>query len=127
MEKSNFNLLENRGRTFSCSSQIGQGIYRKQAFAELIPRFDKPTTFFYLDSPYYGCEDYYGEGYSSQNDFQRLKDILSNLKGKFILSINDHPYIRETFRNFQIQKEQTTYLAASKTNKKVTELLISNI
>ena len=122
MEKSNFNLLRIEEELSAVHLRLARVYIENKHFAELIPRFDRPT----LDPPYYGCEDYYGEGIFEREDFQKLRDIVTNLKGKFILSINDHPYIREIFKNFQIRKEQTTYLAASKTNKKVTELLVSN-
>ncbi len=38
--------------------------------------------------------DYYGDGIFSMEDFGKLSGILRGLKGKFILSINDHPQIR---------------------------------
>jgi DNA adenine methylase len=63
----------------------------------------------------------------SREDFGKLSGILRNLKGKFILSINDHPQNRETFKGFHISKEKTRYTASrSPSNKTVTELLISN-
>jgi len=59
-----------------------------------------PDTFFYLDPPYYGCENYYGDGIFSKENFGKLRNILDGLKGKFILSINDHPQTREIFKGF---------------------------
>jgi DNA adenine methylase len=126
MERSNFNLLRIDEELSIVHLRSARIYIENKHFAELTPRFDKPTTFPYLDPPYFGCKDYYGDGIFEREDSQRLKDILENIKGKFILSISDHPYIRETFQEFGIPKEQTTYLAASKTNKKVTELLVSN-
>jgi hypothetical protein len=48
------------------------------------------------------------------------------VKGKFILSINDHPRILETFKGFHISKEKTCYTAGHTSPKQTTELLISN-
>ena len=94
----------------------------------MIELFDKPETFFYLDPPYFGCENYYGDGIFSRDDFKKLSDILKTLKGKFILSINDHPKTREIFKGFKIAKVKTNYNAGAwiGKNKPVTELLISN-
>jgi len=92
----------------------------------LIACFDRPETFFYLDPPYYGCENYYGDGIFSREDFGKLSGILRGLKGKFILSINDHPQIRETFKGFRISKEKTRYTAGHTSPKQTTDLLISN-
>jgi site-specific DNA-adenine methylase len=30
-------------------------------YEELIPRYDRSGTFFYIDPPYYNCESYYGK------------------------------------------------------------------
>jgi len=78
--------------------------------------------------PYYGCENYYGDGIFLRDDFKKLGGILKNLKGKFILSINDHRQTREIFKGFKIMKVKTRYAGGAWTGKSkaVTELLISN-
>jgi DNA adenine methylase len=95
-------------------------------YEDVIECFDRPETFFYLDPPYYGCENYYGDGIFSREDFSKLNGILETVKGKFILSINDHPQMRETFRGFRIAKVKTRYTAGHTEPKPATELLISN-
>jgi DNA adenine methylase len=97
-------------------------------YADVINLFYKPTTFFYLDPSYFGCENYYGDGIFSRDDFKKLSDILKPLRGKFILSINDHPKTREIFREFKIAKVKTNYNAGAwiGKSKPITELLISN-
>jgi DNA adenine methylase len=53
--------------------------------------------------------------------------VLADIKGKFLMSINDKPDIRQIFKDFYIEEVQTTYLTAGANKKKrVTELLISN-
>ena len=37
-------------------------------YAELIRRYDRPEALFYLDPPYWGCEDDYGAGVFSRED-----------------------------------------------------------
>jgi DNA adenine methylase len=97
-------------------------------YGEVIACFDKPGTFFYLDPPYYGYEKDYGDGIFFREDFQKLRDILSMIRGKFLLSINDHPKTRELFKEFRISREKTIYTAGygHSPHKTVTELLISN-
>ena len=90
-----------------------------------IKRFDKPETFYYLDPPYYNCENYYGKGIFSKEDFKILRDALTNIKGKFIMSINDVPEIRELYKEFNIHEAKTRYSIGQK-SKKVVELLITN-
>ena len=96
-------------------------------YEEFIPRYDRDYTLFYLDPPYWNCEDYYGKGLFSKNDFQNLADLLASLKGNFIMSINDAPEIRDLFNRFSIMNVQTLYTASKTNTKKVSELLISNV
>lgn len=92
---------------------------------EFIRRYDRPGTLFYLDPPYHGCETYYGDQFARE-DFVRIADVLGAIQGKFILSINDVPEIRETFKSFKVQSVKTAYTAAKDIYKPVSELLIGN-
>lgn len=96
------------------------------AVYDILTRYDRPDTLFYLDPPYHGFEDFYGKNVFSQEDYAALKDILKNMKGKFIMSMNDTPYIRETFADFNIEEVLVLYTINKNSNKKVTELLIAN-
>ena len=58
-------------------------------YYEVISRYDKEGTLFYIDPPYWDCEDYYGKGIFSREDFGRLAEQLKGIEGKFILSLND--------------------------------------
>ncbi len=95
-------------------------------YAEVLQRFDKPGTFFYIDPPYWDCENVYGKGIFSRADFALLAGLLDGLKGKFLLSLNDTPGVREVFANFRFEKVKTTYSIAAKTVKPVGEVLIRN-
>ena len=57
----------------------------------VLKRVDGPDTLFYLDPPYWDCENVYGKGIWSKQDFYDLKDYLDKIQGKFILSLNDTP------------------------------------
>ena len=48
-------------------------------YDKLIPRHDRPETFFYLDPPYFNCEDYYGKDIFIRDDFLKLRDILQDI------------------------------------------------
>ncbi|MEM5789739.1 MAG: DNA adenine methylase [Syntrophobacteraceae bacterium] len=65
-----------------------------------VERYDSPTTFFYLDPPYFGFEDIYGRDLFSRDDFALLVTRLQQIKGKFLMSINDVQDIREAFGAF---------------------------
>lgn len=78
-------------------------------FDAFIGRYDRPETLFYCDPPYWGTEDYYGKALFGRDDFERLAGGLKALQGRFILSINDVPPIRELFAWAQVEAVDVTY------------------
>lgn len=94
-------------------------------YADVIRRYDHPGALFYLDPPYVGFEQDYGDGFAP-DDFVALADQLSGISGQFILSINDVPMAREVFGSFIIEEVTTTYTAAAGAAKRVGELIITN-
>jgi DNA adenine methylase len=92
-------------------------------FAELLRRYDRPTTLFYLDPPYWGCEGDYGPLFA-RSDFEALADQLARLKGRFLLSLNDVPEVRATFKRFKIERVETTYTLGVQAAQRVGEVLI---
>lgn len=96
-------------------------------FERFIPTYDRDGVLFYLDPPYYGTEGYYRKDLFSKSDFERLAELLGGIKGRFIMSINDHPKVRHVFRAFAIGEVATTYTAAGKGHSvEAAELVITN-
>lgn len=96
-------------------------------YQDFIARYDRPYTLFYLDPPYWNCENDYGKGIFNKADFENLTKLLKGIKGKFIMSINDVPEIHHIFRGFHIKEVQTRYSIGIQSGKKAAELLISNV
>ncbi|QHH99240.1 DNA adenine methylase [Acinetobacter dispersus] len=98
------------------------------AFDQLILQKDHKDMLFYLDPPYYQCEKYYGKDIFSRDDFFKLRDILKSIKGKFILSLNDVPQVREIFADFNfIEKKIRWSVNAKADNDELGhELIITN-
>lgn len=95
-------------------------------YGEVISRYDSQDTFFYVDPPYWNCENYYGQGIFSREDFTMLAAQLAGIKGKFILSLNDTTGVRNTFKDFEIEAVQTKYTCSNGKNVAAGELLIRN-
>ena len=91
-----------------------------------IRRYDRPFTLFYIDPPYWGHEADYGRGVFAREDFARMAELLRGLKGRFILSLNDRPEVRQTFDGFDFQEVSLRYTANARAMKQAAELLISN-
>lgn len=79
-------------------------------YQDCIARYDsRPGTLFYLDPPYWGCTDDYGKDVFSPADFERLRGLLDALQGRFILSLNDTPEVRQIFAGFEIEEVGVHY------------------
>lgn len=94
-------------------------------FGQLINTYDRPLTLFYLDPPYWGCENDYGEGVFGRADFEALATQLAGIKGRFLLSLNDTPEVRRIFRRFRIEAVETNYSVNGREQRKAAEMLIS--
>lgn len=78
-------------------------------YRSFIARYDTPQTLFYLDPPYFGCEQDYGPGVFSEDDFGALADLLAGIKGRFIMSINDTTETRAIFSRFAREEVGLNY------------------
>jgi DNA adenine methylase len=93
-------------------------------YEEILRRFDRPTTLFYLDPPYWGRNLYrynFGEA-----DFEKLAEWLGNIRGKFILSLNDVPEVRALFGRFRIEQVELHYTSQKAAGRRYKEVLITN-
>lgn len=91
---SNFPLIEQAHR------RLAKVVIENKDFEKLIRQYDRPVSFFYLDPPYFETEGYYknvGEDGFTEKDHIRLRDVLMNIEGKFLLSYNDCAYIRDLY------------------------------
>jgi DNA adenine methylase len=103
-------------------------VIERLPYQELIPRYDRPGTLFYLDPPYWGCEGVYGKELFSREDFTRLAALLRGIRGRFLMSLNDHPGVRGVFTSFPMEVVETTYAMGYRTGRetqRVRELIIS--
>ena len=78
-------------------------------WSDFLRRYDTEGTLFYLDPPYWGCEGDYGKAMFDRADFARLAEALRGIQGRFVMSINDVPEIRDVFSWAQIEPVSTTY------------------
>lgn len=70
-------------------------VIENKDFEKLIRQYDRPVSFFYCDPPYYATESYYKDVGFTKKDHIRLRDTLLACSGKFLVSYNDCPEIRE--------------------------------
>ena len=108
------------------SGRLNRVVIENQDFERLIKTYDRPGALFYLDPPYFEAEKYYPDRFNPE-DHIRLKKCLCDLKGKFILSYNDRPQIRELYEGFTIiEVERADNLLHKIESRRYKELIIKN-
>ncbi len=108
------------------SKRLQRVVIENADFERLLKTYDREKALFYLDPPYYEAEKYYSDRFQLE-DHVRLKDALSNIKGKFILSYNDCPEIRELYKGYTITEVDRQDNLVMKTNpRRYKELIIRN-
>ncbi len=100
-------------------------VIERLRWQDFIRRYDKPGTLFYLDPPYFNCEDDYGPGMFARSEFEEMAEVLANLQGRFILSLNDHPQVRQIFSAFRFLEVEVAY-GIAKSGTQARELIITD-
>lgn len=93
-------------------------------YQNVLKRYDSPQTLFYLDPPYWNLP-YYEHNFV-ESDFVELAELLKDLRGKFVVSLNDTPEIRKLFRSFRIAPVELAYSCSRHSRRREIELLITN-
>lgn len=113
------NVLEIRER-------LKNTIIENNTVFDIIRRYDRETTFFFLDPPYINTMGYKNK--FSIDDHEILRDLLKEIKGKFLLTVNDCEEAREIYKDFIIENVKVGYSVARKkeARKSYGELIIKN-
>lgn len=84
------------------------GVYIEHLpWQEVVTRYDREHTLFYLDPPYWETEGY---GVKFEwDEYEQMAELLGTLKGKAIISLNDHPDIRKVFSRYHIESTNIRY------------------
>lgn len=122
-----FDIRRLFGLITELKNRMANVVVENQDFETLINHYDRPDAFFYADPPYFSTEDMYAVGFNL-DDHVRLKNTLKNIKGKFLLSYNDCPEIRELYNGFSLFDFSRTHSMAQRyeAGKEFKELLIGN-
>lgn len=120
------NLADSVEYLSKISERLKNVVIENRDFESVIKTYDRENALLYLDPPYYETEKYY-DGLFKKDDHLRLAALLSNIKGKFILSYNDCEFIRELYKDYEVLQISRNHNLKSKTNScKYDELIIKN-
>jgi DNA adenine methylase len=93
-------------------------------YEEILHYFDRKGTLFFCDPPYYGRKLYHHN--FGHADFERLAERLSNIVGKFVLTLNDVPEVRALFSRFLMEKVDLHYTSQKHAGRRYREVIITN-
>ncbi|MDF2804739.1 MAG: adenine methylase Dam [Anaerocolumna sp.] len=96
------------------------------SFEKIIDKYDRDYTCFFADPPYFETAGYGNE--FGEKEHLLLRDKLSSVRGKFILTINDGPKIRNWYKDFKVKEVEVNYSISrdEKARGKYKELIVTN-
>lgn len=122
--------INNFDKFSDIQKRLEKVVIENKSFDALIKSYDRIDTLFYCDPPYFEAEQFYDTGDFVFNETQHilLKEVLSIIKGKFILSYNDCPFIKELYKDYNIEEisRQNNLSTKYGKNKMYKELIIKN-
>jgi DNA adenine methylase len=101
------NLLRLEENLSAAHLRLASSYIENMDWQKCIERYDRPHTFFYLDPPYWETAGY-GCAFGFEQ-YEKMAEVLRRIKGKAIVSINDHPEIRRMFEGFQFETAEIKY------------------
>lgn len=117
------NLLRLEETLSAAHLRLANAYIEHLPWAECVAKYDRQHTLFFMDPPYWETEGY-GVDFGWEQ-YEALAAKLASLKGRAILTLNDHPAIRQLFGRFHIERAEHTYtVGGGAKTKEVGEVLI---
>lgn len=116
------NLLRIEENLSAAHLRLASAYIEQLDWAVCMDRYDRPHTLFYLDPPYWQTEGY-GVPFP-WGQYELMATKLRQIKGKAIVSINDHHDIRRAFDGFQMESLAIDYTVGGGANRAERQELI---
>lgn len=87
--------------------RLSQAHVEHLPWATCVERYDRPHTLTYCDPPYWQTEGY-GVAFE-WSEYERLADFARQATGTVIISVNDHPDMRQVFSDLEMRSVPITY------------------
>jgi DNA adenine methylase len=101
------NLLRLEEQLSAAHLRLASTFIERLDWRTCVERYDRPHTFFYFDPPYWQTEGY-GVPFEWAQ-YEAMADVMRKLKGKAMLSINDHPDVRTCFEGMHMESLDISY------------------
>lgn len=89
-----------------------------------IEKYDRQHTLFYCDPPYWETEGY-GVNFPIE-EYTRMAELAGSIAGSMIVSVNDHPKMREVFADLEVDQVDISYTVGGGSGVEARELVILN-
>lgn len=101
------NLLRLEETLSAAHLRLSSAFIERLDWRACIERYDRPHTLFFLDPPYWQTAGY-GVPFPF-SEYEAMAETVRNLKGRAIVTLNDHPDIRRVFDGFHIETADIKY------------------
>ncbi|MGF6098912.1 DNA adenine methylase [Pseudomonas sp. 18175] len=116
------NLLRLEETLSAAHLRLSNTYIEHMGWHEVMTKYDREHTLFYCDPPYWQTEGY-GVSFGLEQ-YEALAKLIGELKGKAIISLNDHPDIRRVFAGFHIETTDIKYIVGGGKGSDAKEVLI---
>lgn len=116
------NLLRIEESLSSAHLRLANTYIENMPWNKCMERYDREHTFFYMDPPYWETEGY-GVDFGFEQ-YELMAVMMKEIKGKAIISLNDHPDIRRVFKDFHIETTDIKYTVGGGKGSQAREVLI---
>lgn len=101
------NLLRIEEHLSAAHLRLAATYIENETWSAVIDRYDRPQTLFYLDPPYWQTEGY-GVPFEL-GQYTKIAEKMRAIQGRAVLSVNDHPAMREAFAGMATETVDITY------------------
>ena len=101
------NLLRIEEKLSEAHLRLAGAFIEQLAWDACIDKYDRPHTFHFIDPPYWQTEGY-GVPFEWP-EYERLAARIGALKGKAIVTLNDHPDVRRAFAAYRMERVGIDY------------------
>ena len=116
------NLLRLEETLSAAHLRLSSTYIEQLSWQQVMKKYDREHTLFYCDPPYWQTEGY-GVPFGFEQ-YEQMAEVLGQIKGKAIVSLNDHPDIRRVFGRYHIESTDITYTVGGGKGSEAREVLI---
>jgi len=91
--------------------RLSRVLIEQLSWESCLDRYDRPTTLFFLDPPYFETAGYGGARWTREQ-YEAIAVALRAIAGKALLTVNDHPVMRQVFAAFPLERVALKYTVA---------------